>query len=105
MVVSANCLNFGITLEQYQEMLLAQNGVCAICRKPETMIRRGRVQMLGVDHHHESGALRDLLCAACNLLVGHSRESPEFLRAAADYLERHAARPAGNVIPMKGKPA
>jgi hypothetical protein len=75
---------YGITLEQYDEMLRAQGGVCAICtREPHPTIS------LHVDHDHETGALRGLLCFPCNQAIGSLREDPFLLRAAADYLDDH----------------
>lgn len=100
---------FGISLEDYQRKLAAQNGVCAICGCGETEMRGGKVKELAVDHDHDSGALRDLLCAGCNKGLGAFIDSPARLRAAAEYIERHAARiaaekaetAASNVIPLR----
>jgi hypothetical protein len=76
---------YGITLEQYEEMLAAQNGVCAICKlAPETGKR------LAVDHCHDSGAVRGLLCIPCNLVLGNAKENREVLEEAIRYL--HAYR-------------
>lgn len=73
---------FGLSVEQYDAMLLAQEGRCAICRN-----RPGR-QRLAVDHNHKTGAIRGLLCGRCNhKLLGSAKESSEILRRAADYLE------------------
>lgn len=82
---------YGITWEQYCEMLEAQGGLCAICRRPERLMLRGRLRRLSVDHDHETEAVRDLLCDACNNGLAKFDEEPDLLRAAADYLERHAA--------------
>lgn len=94
---------FGITIERYQTMLVEQKGVCAICGQPETMIRRGKVQSLSVDHNHETDAVRDLLCTSCNAMVGYSRERPDLLRATALYLERHTEPRPANIIPLPRK--
>lgn len=51
---------FGITLEEYDRMFEEQNGLCAICRKPPKNYR------LAVDHDHDTGAVRGLLCPPCN---------------------------------------
>ncbi len=83
---------FGLSPEQYQEMLDAQGGVCAICRKPEKIKRRGTPQSLSVDHDHDAGGVRLLLCHDCNSLLGLACDSPSLLRAAADYLELHAKK-------------
>ncbi|MFE1451898.1 endonuclease VII domain-containing protein [Streptomyces olivaceoviridis] len=81
----AQCLkrNYGMTLKEYEERLAAQGGRCAICRDAPTKKR------LHVDHNHETGAIRDLLCEWCNHAIGKAREDPARLRAMAEYLERH----------------
>lgn len=56
---------FGITLEQYDEMFENQNGVCAICGEINIDGRR-----LAVDHNHETGKIRGLLCTGCNTRLG-----------------------------------
>lgn len=62
---------FGITLEDYDQMLDEQNGVCAICGKPETSTSRyGNVKRLSVDHDHKTGKIRSLLCDICNKNLG-----------------------------------
>jgi len=57
---------FGITLDQYNSMHEAQNGLCKICGNPEELDRR-----LAVDHNHATGQVRGLLCFRCNTVVGH----------------------------------
>lgn len=83
--VYAQCLrrNYGMTLEEYNERRSAQNGRCAICGdKPS--------ERLNVDHNHATGAIRDLLCRACNHALGNAREDPARLKAMIAYLERHS---------------
>ncbi len=81
---------FDLTPEQYAEMLLAQGGVCAICKGPEP--REGYA--LAVDHDHATGEVRGILCSHCNRAVGWLADQPERVRAAAVYLEhRPWARP------------
>jgi hypothetical protein len=96
---------FGITLAQYNELLEDQGGVCAICAQPETAIRQGRVLPLSVDHNHRTGALRGLLCTACNIGIGSLAESEERLDAAKAYLQKWKARETvvlpENVVPLK----
>ena len=95
--------SFGVSLEQYQRMFVEQNGVCGSCCKPETEVFRGKTRWLAVDHCHTTGAIRGLLCGNCNRGVGCFLDTPELLKKAADYLERHAkkAGPESNVIPLK----
>lgn len=74
-------LNYGITAEQYERLLLAQGGCCAICRKPNDTTRTKR---LFVDHDHTTGRVRALLCHSCNAGLGYFKEDPAlFLRAVA----------------------
>ncbi|MCA1696558.1 MAG: endonuclease VII domain-containing protein [Actinobacteria bacterium] len=81
---------FGITLEQYQAMFAAQGGVCAICGEPERQVRKSSSPVeLAVDHDHETGVIRALLCNNCNKGLGCLMDSPELLRRAALYLEKH----------------
>lgn len=83
--------NFGIEVEDYQQMLDAQAGVCFICKEPETYIHQktGQVARLAVDHCHTKGTVRKLLCKSCNNGLGLFRDSPQLLREAAGYLEDH----------------
>lgn len=84
--------DYGLTVEQYDEMLLAQDGVCAICRKPETVTdpRYGQVRALAVDHNHRTGEVRALLCARCNMAIGMLDDSDHTLEAAMLYLKAFA---------------
>jgi len=72
---------FGITVEQYDEMLRRQKGVCAICQKPCKSGRR-----LAVDHDHATGRVRALLCSNCNRGIGCFHDDPQMLEAAIRYL-------------------
>ena len=85
---------FGLTPDQYKEMLDAQNGACAICCKPEKTVdpRNGRVKALAVDHNHANDEIRGLLCQNCNKGIGNLGDSVDILIAAAAYLmERGSA--------------
>jgi hypothetical protein len=79
-----------MTLEQYNEMLEKQNGVCAICKKPELSTRgRAKNQSLAVDHCHDTGKVRELLCMECNQTLGKFNDDPSWFIAASEYLVRH----------------
>jgi len=80
--------SFGITLEQYNEMLESQSGVCAICNNPETVIdnRTKQPRNLAVDHCHTTKKVRGLLCMGCNQGLGNFRDNPKFLANAISYL-------------------
>lgn len=80
---------YGITLKQYEAILLAQENVCAICKRPETMGIKGKLKQMSVDHDHRTGKVRALLCSNCNRGVGCMQDSSELLRRAAAYLEYH----------------
>jgi hypothetical protein len=80
---------YGLTPEQYQEMSNKQNNVCAICRKPETRKGRGGANLpLSVDHDHNTGKVRELLCQECNLLLGYSHDNIVTLANAIGYLKK-----------------
>jgi len=74
---------YGMTLDDYEAMLAAQGGVCAICGKP-----RPEERTLHVDHDHETGEIRGLLCFRCNNALGDFDDDYELFQAAADYLDR-----------------
>lgn len=76
---------YQITEAIYAEMLLRQNGVCAICRCHQ------RYKRLAVDHDHKTGQVRGLLCEQCNHGLGRFFDSPFRLRNAAAYLEKAKA--------------
>jgi len=83
--------DFGLTLQQYDAMFAAQNGVCAICGKPDERIHKatGMPMNLAVDHCHNSKKIRGLLCSYCNHGLGSFKDNVKNLRAAAEYLERY----------------
>jgi hypothetical protein len=73
---------YGITSEQYNQLLLKQNGCCAICNKPSTDYKR----RLHVDHDHTTKKIRGLLCVRCNYGVGYFNEDTSLLDKAKEYL-------------------
>lgn len=82
---------YGLSLETFSLMLAAQNGVCAICKQPETAKSSwGGSKELSVDHNHENGEIRGLLCSRCNHVIGQCREDREILIAAVAYLDKYA---------------
>ncbi len=80
--------HYGLSLDQYDQMLRDQNGACAICHRVETRMNRGRVVPLSVDHDHETGAVRGLLCGRCNSLLTFV-ENEQLHQAAMAYLAQH----------------
>jgi len=87
---------YGLTTEDYESMLAAQGGVCAACGHLETErdSRNGQAKLFVVDHDHQSGAVRGLLCAGCNKAVGFANDDPDRLEKIAAYLRRTADLPA-----------
>lgn len=77
---------YGITLDDYDSMYAEQGGVCAICG---TDSPGSRFNHFHVDHDHDTGKVRQLLCEACNTGLGKFRDNPLLLRLAASYLEKH----------------
>lgn len=75
--------------EEYAAFLEQQDGLCAICHQPETAKTRGAVVKLAIDHDHETGKVRSLLCRNCNVALGLAGDDPERLRAMANYIEFH----------------
>lgn len=76
---------YGMTVEIYERMSAEQNHVCAICGGLPT-----RTKNLHVDHCHETGVVRGLLCDSCNLGLGKFRDDPVMLDKAAAYLRASA---------------
>jgi hypothetical protein len=72
---------FGIDLEQFEQMKIAQGNACAICRQEPQNERE-----LVVDHDHSTGEIRGLLCYGCNSAIGHLKEDPELFLKAYEYM-------------------
>lgn len=78
---------YGCTLEQYNQMLIDQDGKCAVCGTLHNPAeKKGR---LYVDHCHSSGKVRALLCGSCNSMLGYSKDDIAILEKAIEYLEKH----------------
>ena len=73
---------YGMTVEDYDAMVVQQNGKCAVCHTPPEHGRR-----LCVDHCHATGKVRGLLCDPCNRGLGQLKDDPSLLRALLAYLE------------------
>jgi hypothetical protein len=80
--------NYNIDINDYNNMLTLQVSGCTICGKSIT--ENGKA--LAVDHDHETGAVRGLLCNSCNTALGLFNDNPELLRKAADYIEKHKSK-------------
>ena len=73
----------GISSDDYNKMLSRQNGCCAICGDELENVKC----VTCIDHDHETGKVRGLLCLLCNNGLGMFRDNPEVLMRAAEYLE------------------
>ena len=77
---------YGITIEQFDAMVVSQNGLCAICQEPFPPIRKKMA--IHVDHCHDTNHVRGLLCARCNVGLGLFGDSIDRLVDASAYLKR-----------------
>jgi hypothetical protein len=82
---------YGITADDYQTMLAAQGGLCAICGKPDSGKRRNSKVPLNVDHCHTTGKVRGLLCTRCNLGIGNFDDDIGRFETAIAYIRRHGS--------------
>lgn len=71
---------YGLTQPELDAMMEAQQGLCAICKVAAAAV---------IDHCHNSGKVRALLCNNCNVMIGMSGDDPEKLRRAIEYLAKH----------------
>jgi hypothetical protein len=80
---------YGISLKQFEYLYNKQVGACAICQSPEKYVnvKTGLVKQLAVDHCHETGKIRGLLCQQCNQMLGMSGDNVARLFSAIMYLE------------------
>jgi hypothetical protein len=76
---------FNITLEEYNKMFEDQDGCCAICGIHQKDLKR----TLFVDHNHETGKIRGLLCGTCNMAIGFLKDDTGVLQNAIDYLNKN----------------
>ena len=81
--------NYNLTPDEKLNMVEEQENLCAICGQPETSVdkRSGKTKCLSIDHHHESGRVRGLLCGKCNAAIGLLKEDPKILESAIEYLK------------------
>jgi hypothetical protein len=73
---------YGITMDEFKNLLELQGGGCAICGKPVASLRR----RMNIDHCHETNKVRGILCSGCNTGLGHLGDNIEGLKKAMDYL-------------------
>ena len=82
---------YGLSADEVDEILAAQNGRCAICCRPAPE----RLGAMHLDHDHRTGAIRGFLCVDCNHGLGKLRDSPDLLLRALVYLRQNSVDVAG----------
>lgn len=75
---------YGIDLSVYNKMFENQMGCCLICNQHQSDLNKS----LRVDHNHETGEVRGLLCSNCNVGIGMFKDNPKFLESAIKYLTK-----------------
>lgn len=85
--------NYQLTLGDYQEMVMVQCGLCAVCGQPEINIdpRTNETKRLAVHHNHNTGKVIALCCAECNMGMGKLKDNSVFLRRAADLMDEEGS--------------
>jgi hypothetical protein len=89
---------YGLTEEGFNSLLEVQQGCCAICGCAEP---KGKGNW-HVDHNHETGEVRGLLCSQCNPGLGKFKDSPSILRAGADYIENPTTKKFPGILDIIG---
>ena len=82
-----NLLRYGITPDDYQNIFSTQGACCAICKTDKPANGQGNFH---VDHDHQTGRVRGILCSECNIGLGKFNDDPRLLTAAAAYLQLQA---------------
>lgn len=75
---------YGITLNEYLDLLEKQNHCCAICKSKEP--KQGKSMYFHIDHDHDTKKVRGLLCGPCNRGIGYLQDNPEFILNAYNYV-------------------
>jgi hypothetical protein len=78
---------YGITEEDYKQILQKQNGCCAICKSNVSNTKL--TDYMVIDHDHKNNKIRGLLCAICNQALGLFKDNIKNLQEAIKYLEEH----------------
>jgi len=76
---------YGITPEDWKKMFEEQHGCCAICGTHQSMF----VKPLSVDHNHDTGNVRGLLCQMCNIALGYFRDDPKLMKKGIEYVQKY----------------
>lgn len=79
---------YGITLKEFNEILLEQDNQCAICGADKCASGKS----FAVDHDHTTGKVRGLLCKKCNMGLGHFEDNLETIKNIMKYMEKYKCR-------------
>ena len=82
-----NLKKYNITVEDFNEMLIAQNNNCKLCLQPSNYTLNDKKRNLDIDHCHKTGKIRGLLCTSCNRALGLFKDDIEVLKRAIEYLK------------------
>jgi hypothetical protein len=92
----ARLKRYGLTPDDYNRMVIAQNNCCAVCGRPSASLtlKNDRHQhfALDVDHCHATGKVRGRVCCNCNAILGHAKDDVGRLLKAIDYLRAHGVQ-------------
>lgn len=96
---------YGVSHAEFLDAWKAQNGVCAICENelPDLMTYDNRRREYAIDHNHDTGAFRGILCLKCNSLLGMASDSVSVLKAAIEYLTERGSYDNMAAARKKGK--
>lgn len=79
--LASTASRYGMSIAKLRDLLVRSEGRCQLCRR--------EADKLVVDHNHDTGRVRGILCSSCNVGMGLFGDDPAAMRAAADYLERN----------------
>lgn len=71
---------YGLSQEKAMELVKDRSGSCEICKETKDLV---------VDHHHDTGMVRGMICSACNSMIGYSKENIDNLEACIEYLRKY----------------
>ena len=91
-------IHYGITMEQFDVLFQSQGECCAICKSTDPYRNNGNWD---IDHDHETGLVRGILCHHCNVMLGSAKENLEVLESAIVYLKYHR-KGSGAETPGRG---
>lgn len=84
---------YGVTHQEFMEQWESQKGCCSICSDelPDLMTYENRRRGYAIDHNHETGKFRGILCLQCNSLLGMAKDSTDILGKAIQYLDKQGS--------------